>query len=537
MKVSRLGSTITGAAANLAAQAVPFLLLMIVTPILLRALGREQYGVLILLNLIPQIAGQLDLGLSTAATRGFTQHSARADDAGAHRLLREATTLLVGWGAILGIVFYLLHASIADALNFNAVVPDDSKLYWVIALSIPLSLANSAALVPLRALERYGVIARIQVVVGITFWSTCAWWAPRGGTLTEFTLLAAITVVCATIAFHFAARSNSRPQAVATDPLPNIAPGTLRDGPLPSDPVRIEGTSERLPEPLHSGWLLRPFLKLGAGAFVAQASSLATYHADKLLVSALISPAAAGGYAICTSIANKILLVVASGATFTFPRAARLHAEGESERVAATYAFATRISVLIAAALAVPLIALAPGFLSIWIAPDFAAEYGWAFRLLTLGYAITATSVVASNVAVGIGEVALPAAFALLGGTLTLVSVALLAPRYGVTGAACAAVIGMTQSLVFNDLIAKRVGPSARVASWPLVWRILVLAVPIAFVMAQTSHLVSSWPVLFALGGLALALFVGSWMFTFGREDRDLVEQLVRRVFPSAAAR
>ncbi len=376
--MKRLGGTITGAFANLAAQGIPFLLLLVVTPILLRALGHEKYGALILFNLVPQIAGQLDLGLSTAATRGFTQHAARGDRDGARRLFREALALLTAWGAVLGIVFYALHPAIASALKLDTVVADASTVYLAAALAVPLALANAAALVPLRAVERYGAIARVQVTVGIAYWSSCAWWAPRGGTLTQLVVLGTITVALATVALYVIARREHD-----LPPLPLTAPeGTNLATPVtPADsiaslPTTVAPLAATASDSQPRTFLLRPFLRLGAGAFIAQASSLATYNADKLLVSALISPAAAGAYAICTSIANKILLVIASGATFTFPRAARLHAEGDLDRVATTYAFATRISVLIASALAIPLIALAPEFLSIWIGPGFAADYG-----------------------------------------------------------------------------------------------------------------------------------------------------------------
>ncbi len=538
MRMTRLGGTIGGAVANLAAQGVPFLLLLVVTPILLRALGREAYGALILFNLVPQIAGQLDLGLSTAATRGFTQYAARGDRDGARRLFREALALLVGWGAVLGAIFYAAHPAIAAALKLDTIVPDDATVYRAAALAVPLALANSAALVPLRAVERYGSMARVQVTVGIVYWTACAWWAPRGGTLTQLVVLGTVTVAVATVALYVIARrehatppEGSLPLEVASGPVTGVdgvgAPAVAPLALLPSGPA---GAPPRT-------LLLRPFLRLGAGAFVAQASSLATYNADKLLVSALISPAAAGAYAICTSIANKILLVIASGATFTFPRAARLHAEGDLERVENTYAFATRICLLIAAALAIPLIALAPAFLRIWIGPAFANDYALTFRLLTVGYAITASSVVASNVAVGIGEVALPAAFALLGGTVTLVAVWLLAPRYGAPGAAGAAVIGMTQSLVFNDLIARRIGPAARRASWPLVARIVAIGVPVGVATAAAAGAVAGWISLFALGGLAVVAFAGLWLMSFGRvAERELLVHLFLRTRHGSSA-
>ena len=527
----RLGRTIGGAFANLAAQGVPFVLLLIVTPILLRSLGHERYGVLILFNLVPQIAGQLDLGLSTAAVRGFTQYAARGARDDARRLFREALALLTGWGAVLGFAFYLSHPAIAAALKLDTVVADRSEVYFATALTIPLALANAAALVPLRAVEQYGSIARVQLTTGVLYWLGCAWWAPRGGTVTQLVIFGNVTVAVATIALYIFARReySSPPDArAAAEPAALASPitPTVAIASPPTAPYTLLAATALA----RRGLLLRPFLKLGAGAFVAQASSLATYNADKLLVSALISPAAAGAYAICTSIANKILLVIASGATFTFPRAARLHAQGDLDRVAATYAFATRVSVLIASALAIPLIALAPEFLSIWIGTAFSADYTATFRLLTLGYAITAISVVASNVAVGIGEVVLPATFALLGGTVTLIAVALLAPRFGAPGAAAAAVIGMTQSLVFNDLISRRIGAAARSASWPLVGRVIAIGLPVGIMTTAAGGAVAGWISLFALGALAMIAFLGIWLLTFGRvSERELIRDLFLR--------
>ena len=139
---------------NLAAQGIPFLLLLVVTPVLLVALGRERYGALILFNLIPQIAGQLDLGFATAATRGFAHYSARGDRDAALRLFREAFVLLSLWGTVLAIAFYLSRATIARALKLDTIVDADSWIYLSAAIAIPVALANAATLVPLRALER-----------------------------------------------------------------------------------------------------------------------------------------------------------------------------------------------------------------------------------------------------------------------------------------------------------------------------------------------------------------------------------------------
>ncbi len=506
-----LGGTTSGALANLAAQGLPFVLLLLVTPILLHALGREQYGALVLFNLVPQIAGQLDLGISTAATRGFAQYSARADRLRAMRLFRESAVLLVAWGLVLGGIYYLFHESIANALKLDSVVGDESVIFIVSALTVPLALANGAALIPLRALERYGAAARIQVMGGIAYWIVCAWWALRGSSLTQLVALGSTAVAVTTLALFLSLKRELDRAADARVPSAIDQPDDGAVGPLPT-----------------TGFLLRPFMPVGAGAFVAQASSLATYHADKLLVSALLSPPAAGAYAICTSIANKMLLVIAACATYTFPRSARMHAEGDLSAIAATFVIASRLSMVLATAMAVPLIALAPAFLTVWLGREFAGEHATTLALLSLGYAIAASSVVSSNVAIGIGEVRMPAFFAMVGGVVTLVAVALLAPRYGAAGAACAAVIGMTQALAFNGLLAKRLGPASREASWNLVWQLVLVGVPVAVAFSFANPYVQGWITLGTTGAVCAALFLALWLLTFGRDhERVLVDRFI----------
>ncbi len=58
----------TGWLANLCAQFLPFFAFFVAAPFLLSALGQAEFGLLMILSLAPQIAGQLDFGLATAAT-------------------------------------------------------------------------------------------------------------------------------------------------------------------------------------------------------------------------------------------------------------------------------------------------------------------------------------------------------------------------------------------------------------------------------------------------------------------------------------
>jgi O-antigen/teichoic acid export membrane protein len=516
----RIGSTLFGAVSNLLAQGIPFLLLLIVTPILIRTLGRETYGALILFNLLPQIAGQLDLGLVTAGTRAYAQYTARHQDRDAHRVIDESMLILFSWGALLAGALVAWRHPIARVLQLDEVIHGDTWVFAVAAIAIPIALVNGAALISLRALEQYGRAARIQIIAGVAYWIACTLAATQGATLFELVMLGTFSVAATSVAlFAMVWQTRARKRSLAS-----------REDPDLSVPVDTSVVDELAPG-VESRLRLRPFLSLGAGAFVAQASSLATYHTDKFLVSAVVSPAAAGAYALCANIANKILLLVASGATYTFPRAARLHAQGDHESLVRTFVVTTRFVLMIAAAFAVPLVALASPFLRTWIGSDFAAHYAPIMQLLVIGYAMNAASVVASNVAIGMGEVRLPALFALLGGTTTIVAVLVLAPVFGAAGAAGAALIGMSQAVIFSNLIASKLGHEARPASWPVQLRLVLVAVPVAVGTFYLGHLVTGWWSLLATGIVSTAVFLAIWLSTFGQQsERIVLDTILARV-------
>lgn len=476
---------------------------MVVTPILLRSLGRDQYGALVLLNLMPQIAGQLDLGLSTAGTRAFGHFKARNDAVTARRISTEVTSLLCLWGAIVASLFLAFRGLVANALGIDAVIGDpDSPVYAFAAATLLFALLNTAAAVPLRALEHYATIARIQASAGMVFWLGCAALAMRGSPLVLFVGLGAAVAAGASLALF-----------VAAD---RIA-ATRRNVPEAAAAPEREARNASI----GAGLRLAPFLKVGGGAFVAQASSLLTYHADKLLVAALVSPAAAGAYTVCASIASKVLMVIAAIATFTFPRAIRLHASGDHAVLSATFATTTRFCVLLAACFAVPIITLAEPFLRLWLGSTFAAENAMALRVLTFGYTIASASVVASNVAVGTGDARMPATFAVIGGLFTLIGCALLAPHFGIVGAAAAAALGMSQALVFNALVARRLEPAAGEASWGFLARVLALGATVAVaasaVLSSPAFLIRSWQALLVAVALTTAAFALLWAGSFGR--------------------
>jgi O-antigen/teichoic acid export membrane protein len=487
--------------ANLVAQTSGFLVFIVTAPFLIKLLGKDQFGALTLFVLLPQIVVQLDLGLATAGVRAIAVFKAQGKAALINRIFWEILLAFVMVAVVLFVIFYFSAQHLFHLLQLDHIIGGQLvQFVTVISCWCLLALLNAGVSIPARAFERFRLLATVQAISATTFWlgaflltlmknglMVILWW---GVAVALFTLLLLIV--------------NTRANIF-------VAKNTFNKS---------------------NAWLLPDFFKFGFGAFVAQASSLLTYHADKFLVAALVSPGAAGIYAACTNIASKLLVLVAAIAAFVFPRAVRLKAEGATGELKDVYVRATNACVLSAIVFGIPLIALSEPFLRLWLKAEYTHDYIWVLMLMLVGYVLAAFSVVASNVSIGMGHSRTPAIFAIVGGVGTLGLCMLLAPKFGIIGAAASAAIGMSQAVVFNWLVARWFGNSyARDMVFLLLKAIFVGSFLIgSFVLVN--DLIDSWIVLVFAGlfGSICVLLVWLACGFFSKDERDYFLQKWRKI-------
>lgn len=134
-------SVVRGSLWNLAGSVLPILTSLISTPIVLRCLGSESYGVMILIGLVPGYLSFADFGMGVASTRFGSEACGRADSA------REREVI---WTAAL--------VAVCSALVFA--VPMFTFSDWIMqAAQVPSHLLPSAS-IALR-------LSSISFVVGI----------------------------------------------------------------------------------------------------------------------------------------------------------------------------------------------------------------------------------------------------------------------------------------------------------------------------------------------------------------------------------
>jgi O-antigen/teichoic acid export membrane protein len=482
--------------ANAAGWLLPVLVALVATPHLLHALGAPRFGVWALCVLVASLLPTLDFGYGVAAVRDI----ARNQNALAQRALAaEVLTIGLVAAAIYAVLVVVARTLIARWLNFEEAVTaeEGSRLILLLAPWIALGCVNAALAAPARAKERFAALAVLGTISSASLWGFSVLLA-RGGAGLEALLVLGVAI-----------------QAAVAIVLCLMNRRITGHWPVPATRIATLTRSN------HFAW----------ASFANSATSLATYHADKALVSAFVGPAAAGLYTVVSNIANKLLGLIASLAAVVYPRVAAQHGSGDDASTARLYALASRIAMNVTLALATLGLVLADRFLRLWLGSVVTDELVLAFRLLIVAYVIASSAVVASNVLSGRGNARRGAVFAAAGGAITLTAGVLLIPRWGVAGAGVAALLGMSQAALFDAFVRRELKAAhPAVAAWGRPWLGWLMAAALAASAAWVVvHFVSGW------GGFLLAAAAGvvAWAVVwFGLgfalpEERQIARQLL----------
>ena len=230
------------------------------------------------------------------------------------------------------------------------------------------------------------------------------------------------------------------------------------------------------------------------------------YQGDRILISAIGSPAIAGAYALCANVANKTLAAVVALTSFAFPHAAGLSAQGDRAQLASLLHALDRGVIVISPAYS-RCFARRP--ILVALAGEMARQLVAVFRILWLGFAINVFSVPVSLILTAYGNAGLAARFAWSTVGVVIGSIFLLVPLWGARGAAMAMLLGMATSPVFN-LVARRTLALPTAPGRRRFWLGVAvgLAAQLLLLAAWYQH-VSDWLQLLLAGASAARVFYG----------------------------
>jgi O-antigen/teichoic acid export membrane protein len=119
---------VKGSLWTLGGQVAPLGVSLVTTPFVIRMLGAESYGVLILVGLIPTYLGFADFGMSMASTKFASEAYAEGDATREARIVRTAGLISLCTSLPFGIAIFALSGRLAAVFNVPAHLHAEASL-------------------------------------------------------------------------------------------------------------------------------------------------------------------------------------------------------------------------------------------------------------------------------------------------------------------------------------------------------------------------------------------------------------------------
>lgn len=346
---------------------------LVSVPLLLRGLGEVAFGTWVLLQTFSALNGWLslaDLGVGTATTKAVAERAARGDEAGVRRVVGSGLTAFAGLGALVAIALAVAGTRYLPAL-FGTPASLRPALHHAILLfsvQVFVDLVGGGCGACIEGLQRLDL--------------------SRGADAVRRTAIAAATIA--------AALSGGGLRGVAAASLGGAVAGTVLAVILLA--TQMSGRPTR-PSPRE----VRGLVAYGSTIGLLDAAGVLHRTMDRLIVGAVVGPAAVTLVEIATQIQNGAAAILSASSYTAISASSWLSGRGDRNTLRELLERGTKYSVLITIPFAVGAMVLAGPIVQVWVGDKYLAAVGLV-PVAMLAVIIPAPLSVASNLLQGIGK-------------------------------------------------------------------------------------------------------------------------------------
>jgi len=404
---------------NIAAFLWLSLVIVFVTPFMVRRLGLEAFGLWSIITAFNGYLTAMDLGLGNALIRFLALENERGDRRALEGYLQSALTVQAGLGlAGAAILFWAAGPATERWIHVSpAFVPVAVTSFRLAALAVLLGFMVGAYSAVPAALHRFDLLALRTILLFSLQYSMIIAVLWRGGGLQE--VMGAFVLGMVFILLYLIVVSRML--------LPSIS--------------------------LRPGWsprAARDLFKFGRMKFPAQISVTLLQQFDRLALGAMLPIAMVSYYAVPLRIAQRLGQVSENVAAPFYPAVTSHLVAQRHEDLGRQYRQGTRIVVAAVCGAIAVLGGLATPLLAVWMGEDFARYGAWPFRMLLLAYGMSALYTLPSVGADAAGRPGVAAFFLIAGAVLHMIVILVAVPHLGLGGAALGVLIGFAVPFFFG---------------------------------------------------------------------------------------
>jgi len=250
---------------------------------------------------------------------------------------------------------------------------------------------------------------------------------------------------------------------------------------------------------------LKNVFSYGVYTYLSGVFGMIRQNGDTLLVGAILGPSALAIYTIPIRLLSQVHALLSRAYGYLFPYVAKLYAQGDTAGLERTYDRSTFQIATISVGIITPIAIFAYEILQLWLGAEVASEAGGVAQVMALRFAIFPLSIVNSYFLMGSGKVQVMAGVTAVNAVLSLTVIGVCAYYFGIWGAA------LGQLSVFVPVFINRCLIEKQLFDVQIFMRIFVppmlLVMPLLFCLSMELVDVSSLSVLYAsLYAIVLAI-------------------------------
>ena len=379
-------------------------------PYIVHHLGAEMFGILALVQVTAGFAGFLNLGIGRALTKYVSGLYWKGDIKAINELFQTAWTTCIVSGLVALCVIAGPRATIARLLLRGGPETNNVADYAIFIAALGLfssMLLEGVSGIP-GALQRFDLYNSVNVLMGV-----CRALGPvvliaMGYSIRAVLAMNLIANLVGIVAFALVSR--------------HLIHG-LRFVP-------------------HFKWAaFKRLFDFSLPLLLSAMSALIVTRLDRFILAYYLPLAAVAFYTLPYSLSEKLSMGVTNVTSVVFPFTSELHAREAHDKVQELYVRSTKMLTLVTFPLTVILLTIPGPILRYWLGPEFAAQGTLVLAMLGIATYLYAASAIPTVTALGIGRAWVPAIYALSGSVINIVVNLTLIPRYGINGAALAALL------------------------------------------------------------------------------------------------
>ena len=382
------------------------LVLLAATPVYLKGLGTELFGVWILVNTVLGMGGMFSFGMGQATLKFVSKYHALGDSKQVIATIRGTWGIYLSLGILGGLAIaaaspiLFQHAFTVDLVHQDTAI----KALALAGLGLPVIFSNNVFDCSLKGFERYDYASNANVVVNVLRHATQVICVLSGYGIVVLVAVAIASQLIGVCVKAFLLRRKLLPDLIC------------------------------IPSFTHSNH--REIFSFSFYSWLSNLMGIARNNGDRLIIASMLGASALAYYDIAQRILVQVYNVTSRAFGFLFPYSSRLYESGRMDELRKNYDQATAVISVLSIACILPLFVFAHPILEMWLGAEVALQASFLMQILAVRFALYPLSIVNTYFLYGANKIKSFALIQAISTVFMLGAVALLTSKFGLIGSA-----------------------------------------------------------------------------------------------------